>query len=136
MSFTQQTQAWADKVNRRIDLALRKIALEAFTRVIIRSPVDTGRFRGNWLVEIGKMPTGFNPDDFVDPSGVHIISEIKEQVLTLKAGETIYLINNLPYARRLEYGYSQQAPNGMVRITAMEFDPIVKKVAEEIRNTP
>lgn len=130
-SFTQQTQAWADKANKRIDLAVQKIALEAFTRVILRSPVDTGRFRGNWLVSIGSAQGGFTED--VDPSGVIIISDVKETVLTLKAGQTIYLVNNLPYARRLEYGYSTQAPEGMVRITALEFQPIVQAVAEQIR---
>jgi hypothetical protein len=37
-------------------------------------------------------------------------------------GEIIYLTNSLPYARRLEYGWSKQAPAGMVRITVANFE--------------
>ena len=29
-----------------------------------------------------------------------------------------YLTNKLPYAQALEYGHSQQAPSGMVRVSA------------------
>jgi hypothetical protein len=39
----------------------------------------------------------------------------------------IYLTNALPYARRLEYGWSKQAPSGMVRISAMRFAEAVRK---------
>ena len=46
-----------------------------------------------------------------------------------KFGATIYLVNNLPYAVRLEYGWSKQAPAGMVRITAAEFQSIVDDAA-------
>lgn len=131
MSFSTQTKSWSEKALQKIELAHRKIALDAFSRVILRSPVDTGRFRGNWQVSIGSIP-----DDVIeleDKAGTVVISKVTAKVLELEAGDTIYLINNLPYARRLEYGWSAQAPGGMVRITAAEFQPIVKKVIEQIR---
>lgn len=131
MSFSSKTKSWSDKALAKIELAHRKIALDAFSRVILRSPVDTGRFRGNWQVSIGSIP-----DDVIeleDKAGSVVISKVTAKVLELEAGDTIYLINNLPYARRLEYGWSGQAPGGMVRITAAEFQPIVKKVIEQIR---
>ncbi len=40
-------------------------------------------------------------------------------------------MNNLPYAIALEYGHSDQAPGGMVRITQARFQQIVE---EAIRN--
>jgi hypothetical protein len=29
--------------------------------------------------------------------------------------DVVWFVNNLPYAERIEYGYSKQAPEGMVR---------------------
>jgi hypothetical protein len=49
-----------------------------------------------------------------------------------KAGDTIYLTNNLPYIRRLEEGYSQQAPAGMVALTVQEFAQVVNQISVEV----
>jgi hypothetical protein len=38
----------------------------------------------------------------------------------------------LPYIRRLEDGYSQQAPAGMVTLTVQEFAAVVKAIGVEI----
>lgn len=129
--FADAVAKWADKAEHRITLAHRKIALEAFTRVVMRSPVDTGRFRGNWQVAIDNIPQGFNID-VMDPTGSEVLSEVQEVVNTLFAGSIIYLVNNLPYAKPLEDGWSQQAPMGMVAITVVEFQPMVKAIAEQL----
>jgi len=44
----------------------------------------------------------------------------------------IYLTNNLPYAQRLEEGYSQQAPAGMVALTIQEFQAIANEIGLEL----
>ena len=36
-------------------------------------------------------------------------------------GDYIYWTNGVDYIRRLEYGHSKQAPNGMVRITLADL---------------
>lgn len=118
------------KAKGNVDLVVRKISLDIFKRVIIKSPVDTGRFRGNWQVQIGSIPAGTL--ELEDKSGTATVAKVTAETLGLKAGEIIYLVNNLPYARRLEYGYSKQAPSGMVRITLQEFPQIVRKTAAEI----
>ena len=50
-----------------------------------------------------------------------------------KAGHVFYLVNNLPYIRRLEQGWSQQAPAGMVAVTVSEFQQTVARAATEDR---
>lgn len=83
-------------------------------RVIKESPVDTGRFRGNWQASLNtpnKSTTGS-----LDRSGGGAINEVAAVVNNLQLGQVFWLTNNLPYARRLEYGYSKQAPNGFLRI--------------------
>jgi hypothetical protein len=53
----------------------------------------------------------------MDTSGAATIARIAGQVTSVKAGGEVWIVNNLPYAGRLEYGYSQQSPSGMVRVT-------------------
>lgn len=88
-----------------------------------------GRFRGNWQFTIGAPADG--ELDRIDPQGAATIAALKAGVASLTAGQTAYLINNLPYAIPLEYGHSQKAPGGMVRITVARFQQIVD---EAIRN--
>ena len=49
-----------------------------------------------------------------------------------KAAGTVHVwINNLPYAQRLEDGWSKQAPSGMVGLAVREFRSIVESAAGE-----
>jgi len=128
--FADQVRAWERKTERKMDLAVRKIALEMFRRIILKSPVDTGRFRGNWQIAIGSVPDGTLELD--DKTGTATIAKGAAIALGMNAGDTIYFANNLPYARRLEEGYSQQAPAGMVALTVQEFQSIVRQIGLEL----
>jgi hypothetical protein len=88
-----------------------------------------GRFRGNWQFTIGAPAAG--ELDRIDPSGAATLEALRSQVATLTAGQTAYIVNNLPYAIPLEYGHSTQAPQGMVRVTLARFQQIVN---EAVRN--
>ncbi|MGE8309411.1 MAG: hypothetical protein ACN6QR_07705, partial [Pseudomonas protegens] len=88
-----------------------------------------GRFRGNWQFSIDTPAEGVL--DQVDPAGGVTLAKLRLQVGQLTAGQTAYIVNNLPYAVPLEYGHSKQAPGGMVRITLARFQQIVD---EAIRN--
>jgi len=121
--FSVDIRKWTEGAKDKVDVVIRKVALEMFSRVIQKSPVDTGRFKGNWQVAIGSVPSGTVEID--DKEGTATIAKVTAATLELKAGQTIYLVNNLPYANRLEYGHSKQAPNGMVRLTLLEFNQVV-----------
>lgn len=128
--FADQVRAWTEKTERKIETAVRKIALDVFTEVILKSPVDTGRFRGNWMVAIGNAPTGTL--EVEDKTGTVTIGKVQAEVLGLKAGQSIFLVNNLPYAIPLEMGHSGQAPAGMVRISVQRYKTIVEQVARDL----
>lgn len=148
--FTLNIQRFVDKANGNLDLVVRKVSLDLFKRVIQKSPVDTGRFKGNWQVAIGSIPAGtleLSTDiSHTDKgnerkrgsgarssaAGTASINRATAAVLNLRAGEIIYLVNNLDYARALEYGHSKQAPAGMVRISVAEYSAIVNKAASEV----
>ena len=88
-----------------------------------------GRFRGNWQFSIDSPATG--ELDRIDRSGNDTIAQLEAQVEALTIGQTVYIVNNLPYSVPLEYGHSTQAPSGMVRVTLANFQAIVDQA---IRN--
>jgi hypothetical protein len=128
-SFAIQLAEFAEQAKEAIDSTLREVVIEIGNSVIRMSPVDTGRFRGNWQFSIGAPAPGTL--DVVDKDGSAAMARIEGDSLLFKAGETAYIVNNLPYAIPLEYGHSDQAPGGMVRVTLARFQQIIE---EAIRN--
>lgn len=130
-SFSLNIREWCEKAKDRADLVVRKVALDMGTRVVMRSPVDTGRFRANWQYGVGQP----NPTvlEAVDKEGATTIARIAAGSATARLGDVIYLSNSLPYALRLEAGWSQRAPAGMVGLTVAEFQSAVNRSAAEAR---
>ena len=54
--FALQLAEFAKKAGGNADLVVKKVAIDLLARVVMRSPVDTGRFRSNWAVTIGARP--------------------------------------------------------------------------------
>lgn len=94
---------------------MQKLSLDFLRGVVFMSPVKDGRFRNNWMTQIG-TPSDEVTDE-VDPSGAKAISRGAQEIEQLPQFSAIYLTNNVPYARRLEEGYSQRAPAGVVQVT-------------------
>lgn len=88
-----------------------------------------GRFRANWNFSIGSVDNSFRIHP--DPTGNEATARLVAGVIEFKAGQTAFIVNNLPYAIPLEFGHSTQAPGGMVRVTVARFQQIVQ---EAIRN--
>lgn len=129
-SFELDIQRFVEKAKGNVDLVIRKISLDLFRRVILKTPVDTGRLRGSWTVSIGAIaPSTVQIDD---KSGSATISRVTAATLGLKAGQIVYLTSSLEYARAIEFGHSKQAPGGMVRLSISEFPQVVQKAASEL----
>lgn len=124
-SFALDLAKFAEQAQEAIDETLQEVVIELGNSLIRMSPVDTGRFRGNWQFSIGTPASGSL--DVNDPSGNETSARIVGDSILFKAGETAYIVNNLPYAIPLEYGHSDQAPGGMVRITLARFQAIVEE---------
>jgi hypothetical protein len=130
VSFEDDLRKFERKTTRKMTQVGRKVALELFGRVILKTPVDTGRARANWQVTIGTTANGTVEID--DKSGGATMSAATAASAGFNAGDTIYLTNNLPYILKLEEGSSQQAPAGMVALTVQEFAAIVKQIGIEV----
>lgn len=90
-----------------------------------------GRFRGNWQVGLDVQPDG--ETGRIDKSGNMTMAVGNYMLEQFKVGtKAIYFTNNVPYAYRLEFGHSSQAPNGMVRITAEEAVKYFIEAANEV----
>lgn len=128
-SFAESLAAFAEQTKEAIDDVFREVVIEIGTSVIRLSPVDTGRFKGNWQFTVG-APSSQSIDTF-DKAGHETIATLVAEVSKLEAGQVAYVVNNLVYGVPLEYGHSDQAPAGMVQITLARFQQIVD---EAIRN--
>lgn len=129
--FVADISKFVDKANGNVELVCRKIALDVFRRVVMRTPVDTGRAKGNWQVTYGSAAGGVT--DALDSSPKGSIGGGTETKLTTTAlawdpaEASIFLTNNLPYIGALEGGHSKtQAPAGMVKVTLSEYPGIVE----------
>lgn len=135
-SFSLDMTRIIAKTEAQLDQVGRKVALTGYRRIILRTPVRTGRARGNWLCAVG-APVEATPDlaavNDTDRSGRSTVATMQGEVegWSPRTGRSIFLSNNLPYIGRLEHGSSTQAPNGMVAITLAELGGIAEDAAAE-----
>ncbi|MGX2975565.1 HK97 gp10 family phage protein [Ursidibacter arcticus] len=118
-TFSADVSRLVEQIEQKANMALRKIAIDTTERVRLKSPVDTGQLRASWTSQLGSMPNTFNGNDTANAQ--------------FKMGETLYIATDKVYAPMLEYGlypqpggskttngFSNQAPQGMVRISIQE----------------
>lgn len=101
--FTLQVLSEAEKI-------VKDSTAFALQQVITRSPIDTGAYRGNHQVSIGK------PDNTFDLEAKDLTSAYVKAggvISKIKIGNLVYVQNCLPYSLKLENGWSKQAPQGV-----------------------
>jgi hypothetical protein len=101
-------------------------------KIVVMSPVDSGRFINNWMSAYGALDT--STTDALDKSGAASIGKLAATVNTLAAGQVFYFSNSLPYAQRLEYdAWSEKAKAGMVRVSVASWQSIVENEIRKAR---
>ena len=115
------------KTKEKTEIFVKQLVDEIDSELVLRSPVDTGRFKANWIIGNGSINTE-KFERFSDISHSPFIQSIKVN------GQTIYITNSLPYAYRLEYqSWSKQAPAGMTRITVAGINSKANKIGLALR---
>lgn len=130
-SFTLDLQNFAKKAAANADELVGTVVTQIVAEVDLRSPVDTGRFRGNWQLGVGGAPSGITQR--LDPAGTSTKARNFAVIPEKASGNLYVLANNLPYAMRLEMGWSKQAPAGMVGVTVEKFQAIVTEAAGRLQ---
>ena len=88
----------ADDIEQEVDRKYRAFWLVLFNNVNLLSPVRSGRYRSAHCMSVGSPSLSEYGTGFVSPpSGM----------------PTMSIANNLPYAERIENGWSGQAPSGV-----------------------
>lgn len=116
------------------DKVLKKFAFDLLARILRRSPVDTGRSRAGWFVSVEKLGAGAITVTAVqggrtksknyDPQKVEEgrkQGDYRQNLGKFVMNKWVELINGVSYIVFLEYGYSEQAPYGMVRLSIREI---------------
>ena len=122
-NFSKAVEGWVRGTTVEMDQQVRAIILALFRSVILGTPVDKGRARGNWQTTVGAPAVGTL--DTHDPSGAGSVADVTAN--SGGSGVVTWLTNNLPYIGKLEFGgyrdgpktiggFSTQAPQGMVRV--------------------
>ena len=117
MAWKNSPRNFGLKCLKDADTLTKKITGDMLQQVIVRSPVSTGAFRGNHRVGIGKVDPNANKADTSNP--------LQKGLNTIATGggigKIVYISNSLPYALRLENGWSQQAPLGVYSLSFMNI---------------
>ncbi len=100
----------------------KKIAFQLLTGVVLKTPVDTGRARGNWQVGIDEIPSGELDTKDLSGAGAEVTGSEALAGLIPGAYQIVYVANNLVYIVPLENGHSGQAPQGMLALTIAEIE--------------
>lgn len=117
MDFAKDISRWTNKAEKEFEELRRAVIIELFSSVILDTPVDQGRLRGNWQISATSPLTG--EVDILDPSGGKTTANVQQLAGKGEVGkdQAVFLTNNLPYAYAIEYdgGSPKKAPQGMVR---------------------
>ncbi len=106
---------FAGVVEEALTQRVRVIALAMLNEIVLRSPVDTGRFRGNNILSVG-APV-YTSSANVDPTGSETIQQGVRVMTGLEPYTQVFIQNNLVYAVPLEDGHSKQAPAGIYAVS-------------------
>lgn len=129
MGWSKPPTGFANVVEQEQNKRLRAAAMQALEGVIERSPVDSGRFRGNNRVSVGTKD--MTSVESTDKSGRRTLAEGGAKIGSVRrAFEVIYVQNNVEYSEVIEFGefkgvgagitrdgYSIQAPYGVYAVT-------------------
>ena len=133
-TFGKSMDKWMSKFQDRNERLIRGVATELARNIIVGgkyspgSPVDTGFFRSLWKASINVEPQDSavqHPKDHGEAVAFTAFDEVMTLLSQLKPGDMLWLSNAAIYGPALEYGHSQQAPMGFVRITLAAFEQIV-----------
>lgn len=90
-----------------------RLVKQIFTGIVARTPVASGSLRASWRVSANVLDKSIT----FQKSHVNPLPPPVFRMPPFKFGDHIFVSNALPYVFMVEYGSSQKAPDGMVRVT-------------------
>lgn len=112
MTWKTPPTRFTGQVKKDTGTFVKRIALVILRILVVESPVDEGRFVNNWLVGISNRLTGTLAG--TDKNRTIAFARGKRVLAKYAAFRPVFISNNLPYARKLNEGSSDQAPANFV----------------------
>lgn len=114
------------------DFIFREASKRVSNSIVRLSPVDEGEYVADWDVKIGGWPSDTNPPN--DPKKTKTRARLRQVIEGAKYGDAIFFENDDAAAIKLEFGYSNQAPQGVVRLTVRKWRGFVRGAARAAQN--
>jgi len=134
-------EKWAAQQKTKMEDVRRYFAFAMYAKIVMRTPVDKGGARQNWLVTLNNQTS-----EVVAANRGHYLDKGKAIIDSAKGDEKIIFQNNLPYIEKIEYGgygpksptgktvngFSKQAPQGMLGISMLEAGATLTEAISEV----
>jgi len=104
----KQAAAVGERLRKEIAGAMKALALEIDKELRKGTPVDTGHARRNWVPSVGQPFTGEVTGDETHAQGVAAV------LAYVLSNDPLWIANNVPYIRALNYGHSAKKPAGFI----------------------
>ena len=127
-TFTAQIKAFTEKSKEKIEAVVKQSAQEVFSIAQTpkamggRMPVDTGFLRNSLVASLNGSTVGGGADAYV------------MAIAGMDLGDTIFAGWTANYARFMEYGTSKTPANYYMLSAAQQWQAIVARNAEIVRN--
>lgn len=137
-SFSRRIRLQANKVQPGADEAVRAAGRGVATELVQSTPIDTGRAISNWDAKVGKAPVLRYVPAAVpgkagstrQPTVAEALGRMLRKIGRYKAGEgnSLHIFNAAPYIRRLNEGWSKQAPAGFIEAAIQRGRAAIRNV--------
>jgi len=138
-SFAADIGRFVDETKVSADLVVRRLALEMHAGLLKRSPVDTGRFRGNWRIGVAQRDTTVDEGGpslgtkTGQPANAGEAAAAVQSLAGVKYGQTVHISNSLPYAKPLNDGHSKQVGKRFMERTFLDVLRNFSRVVAEVK---
>lgn len=136
--FAAQVDAWVRETEARMTAVFRQSAQEVVGEMQRpvgeggRMPVDTGFLRSSLQVSLNGAPV---PATRENPGGIHGAPDVASLVISgAELGDRIVASYSANYAPAVEYGARGRPPRGFVRGAAQQWQSIVRRVAQRLKD--
>jgi hypothetical protein len=90
-----------------------QVTKQLFDGIVMRTPVLSGSARASWRVSVGRPDLGRT----INEAQSFVLGPPSFPLAEIPLYTKVFISNTTPYIVLLEYGWSKQAPAGMVRVT-------------------
>lgn len=131
--FSRLMEKRATVVPKRVAEIKKEVAQLVLQSVVEDTPIDTGKAKSNWQVNLGSPATAavpaYSPGTHGSTANSNVTATIAAGNLVISGttpGVDIHITNNLHYIGDLNRGTSTQAPAGFVQAAAIRASNLIK----------